>query len=396
EENITYFACFKNQLTVSYNFNLWKYNYYGQAIEPVEHTGAVSKTDCNSGDQVTVKDSAYEVEGYEFLCWSTVPDGPIAYIDNEKLEGQYYPGDEITMGEESITLYAQWRQRFLPVDSSIDYEIHAALHIKGQGSAVLVKKDGTKVVGEINVTPANDYEFTVVDGSETIIGKVNYAEEYGAKFELRNSANVGYYQYYDWVNDEAGGADFYVSGYETRDTANDGTPYTYQTAALHYNNKDYVGALSIINGECTFVGFDNPYKVPDLNGMLYINLKFLEFAVGTEHTVEGVPVRSYYMLRGEESMYKMENEQEGKWIYFDGENYGADEWLYTLSLELDGFGKATVYEVVTDDEGKNPTFNVYATGTYAKNGDYYSSILGEWKFIPDAGSTIEAFLFKMG
>ena len=63
-------------------------------------TGATaSQTGIAAGTKVPVSESGFSADGYTFKCWNTKPD---------RSGTDYLPGSEIAIGEQNVTLYAQW------------------------------------------------------------------------------------------------------------------------------------------------------------------------------------------------------------------------------------------------------------------------------------------------
>ncbi len=166
--NRTYYAKFTKQLSVSYRLNLWKTDSQGNPVAEVEHTGNVTKTDCRLGDTVTVKENGFGVKGYRFVGWSVNEDGPVSTLAGEKKEGQYAPGDKITITQESnIILYAHWEQKF--TNDDYDYVIYVSDTSAKEtdsdyyelGSVKYVNKDGRETPGKLKLSPMLDWEFFV-------------------------------------------------------------------------------------------------------------------------------------------------------------------------------------------------------------------------------------------
>lgn len=90
----------RGDLTLSYDAN------GGELPEGSASIGDADDGTYAVGAKVTVKDSPYVREGYEFAGWNTAADGT-----GESCE----PGSEFTLSE-STTLYAQWKQKGEPTE----------------------------------------------------------------------------------------------------------------------------------------------------------------------------------------------------------------------------------------------------------------------------------------
>lgn len=365
--NTTYYAKFVRRLSVNYRLNLWKTDSSGNPIGEVEHTGEVTKTDCRLGDTVTVKENGYQVPGYRFLGWSVNEDGPIS-VTGEKKDGQYAPGDTIDITEEkNVTLYAQWEQKFK--NDKFDYIIYASTSFDSEGSfgafelgsaRYVDKKTGKETLGYIKLSYTLDVEYFVkVDGTD-YIGKVGETEEDGAFFEPRSLEQEGFYSYYDWMTEKTEQEVLYVSGYPSDFEG------AYNTA-IRQQGTVFNGFMIQLDDIYLFLGEDVYGAKPTL---------ITTFRMDWE--------QKRFMIRGSE--YDAAEGQEGKWIFTDGiSNLGNDGYLLNNSIELDGFGNATVYRV----NEATKELEAVCTGTYKANGDYYLNYYGEWTVTLDPATLPE-------
>lgn len=387
--NRTYYAKFTKQLSVSYRLNLWKTDSQGNPVAEVEHTGNVTKTDCRLGDTVTVKENGFGVKGYRFVGWSVNEDGPVSTLEGEKKEGQYAPGDKITITQESnIILYAHWEQKF--TNDDYDYVIYVSDTSAKEtdsdyyelGSAKYVDKDGRETPGKLKLSPTLDWEFfvTPAGSNKEIVGRVSDSDTDGAKFELRNEDKEGYYAFEDWtvadVKDRIKGAGLYISGYRSMLAGNGVEAYD---AALEYDGASFIVTILVSDDHIECSGVNVNVLLGRPQGSQPTMLRQLGMKIDWDtmkgQTVDGVKVQGSYMVQGPENHAEGLEAQENKYIITDGNgNPGHDGYLFNLSIALDGFGNVTVYKINAD----KTALEVAGAGTYRANGEYFKNSTGEW------------------
>ncbi len=153
-QNVTYYAKFsapRGSRRVEYVFNL-----------PVaQPTGEVTPSYGNTGDTVIVKDGKdYGTDGWLFVGWSTKRNGLVSQFGS-KIEGQYLAGDSLVLGEEDVTLYAQWAYELDSAQGFAEGELYLYSEYigKGNGAVILVREGKPNKLGFVAPRESEDDEY---------------------------------------------------------------------------------------------------------------------------------------------------------------------------------------------------------------------------------------------
>ncbi|MCH5154392.1 MAG: leucine-rich repeat protein [Clostridiales bacterium] len=352
-KDVTYHAKFvpnppEEEYSVIYIYNLGR----------VPHSGSIDNGKAKSGGKVVVADgNDYGVPGYMFLGWSIYPNGLVSV---EKEDGQFNPGDEITLTDSDVTLFAQWAVGYTDARSERTDTIfvYEALVDKGRGAAMLVRAGETTssldgFVASGSVTESGYDEFTFY--SEQFDGGVFEGRLYDNHTYMVADGMQGEYVYYDYVHDRILYGDIIAVdgfGYAVH-LRLVGDILSIQSSGLYEYNAEY--------GDYTYL-YTRITDAPDAEPqMTYFNLSKTE--------VDGTEFSGVYAEYGDE-----------------GGSYAG--YYDPFVLELSGYGGATLY--IYDDNGENVLQQI--SGVYLGT-DFYESYLGEWKFVP-LGAANAAYAFN--
>ena len=350
-KNMTYYAKFdtdKVEYSVIYEYNIGK----------APHTGDIKNETVEAGGTVTVADgNDYGAVGYMFMGWSIYRSGLVSDV---KQDGQYNPGDTITVSDSNITLYAQWAVEYTDMrEANADkIYVYEPMIGKGKGAAKLVRADKGEVKGfvkdgfvEAGADSASGYdEFTFYD----VDGDVFEGRLYATRKYAVADGMQGQYVQYDYIFDAVRTS--YIMaldgfGFATYINVAGDTLHVSASGEYEYDEEhdDYVFTFT----EDT----DNDNAKPRIT---YFNLKKQE-------------VKDTDFV-GVFSMFGLENG-----IYAELDSFvDYNGYFYTLELNGYGGGLITVYDenddVLESVEGKY-------SGTI-----YYESSAGEWQFVPDDAS----------
>ncbi|MCH5155793.1 MAG: leucine-rich repeat protein [Clostridiales bacterium] len=342
-KNIKYHAKFTPntvEYTVTYVYNLGK----------APHTADIQNVTVEAGGTVTVADgNDYGAIGHMFMGWSVYPYGLVADV---KQDGQYNPGDVITVTDANITLYAQWAAEYTDsrkVNNDKIY-VYEPLIDKGKGAAMLVRADKSKQDLDGFVASSDTSESGYTEFSF-------YSDEFdGGAFEGRLYVNRTYA-----VSDGMQGK------YVQYDYIKEKVSYNYIMALDGFGFATYIRLV----GDMVSVAASGDYEYDDEYGDY-------TFLFTRETDEEGTkPQKTYFNLSREtvedtdfDGLFSMIGQETGTYGYA-----GEDNAPYLL--ELSGYGGATLN--IFDDSGK--TIEEKITGVYTGTEDY-QSFQGEWLFTP--------------
>lgn len=340
-KNVTYYARFDpigsdaavSRITYEYN------------LGGVPRNGNVSDTEGNVGDTVTVKDGGgFMPTGYKFVGWTVAPSGTVS-LSNGKNDGQFDAGEQITLGDKPLKLYAQWAREYVDARASSADKIYvyAPLVGHGLGAAILVRAgqpDKLGFVADAEETGSGYAEFTFYfDESEggNVTGRLYDDFTYG----ISDGVNGTYLRY-----------DYATGGYLPYILAVDGFGFAMyselvgdylavRASGLYEYNEQY--------GDYTFA-----YIVPDDASQTvyeaYFSLLFEQ--------PDGTGFDGGFMLQGEES---------GEFLEYG--NGALDDDYY---IALNGYGYMRYYAY----DGIEEKYILVAEGAYKA-----TDIDGEWRFV---------------
>lgn len=342
DENITYYARYATGKKIIYDYNLGD----------VPHGGSVTPSVGKTGSNVAVKDGAqFAAEGYLFVGWTTTPTGVISFTGG-KPEGQYGAGDEITVGNTDITLYAQWAEGFTDASGQSADRVYVYVPLIGQGlgAAILVRDGSENKFGFVRVDEQTDiveFEFYYEDSEGgNIVGRIHDDHTY-----VYRDDTVGSYLMYDYVTDAALEyiltTDGYGLGTLTVLVGN-------QSSTLAYGKYEYQSQY----GDYLFTSLDPATGEENEDVYLYFLLE--------RRPVAGTQFVGYFREQGVES---------GSYLLYDNGE------LYNYRLDLNGYGGARWYEY----DALNGETTLVSEGAY-RGTDLYENEYGEWEYVPSSGS----------
>lgn len=357
-KNVTYYAKFEpsaGECFVEYVFNLGKY----------PHEGNIAAQNGNAGDKVTVKDGEdYIVAGFKFIAWSVYENGPTAF--NEKLDGQYDAGDEITLAEGKITLYAQWAAEYTDARGGADkIYVNRSRIERGLGAALLVRsgqddKLGFVQSGKNTQSGYDEFTFYVDDGGSGTYGGRLYGD---FTFEVGDGVR-GIYMNYDHVEREPdAGFLLAVDGFGFATLTEIRGDYTVTRASGNYEYNEKEGDYTF-----KFTYTDDEDKTE------YISYFVLEIG-----TIADTQFSGYFTFQGLES---------ASYILYENGELG-----YGYKLELNGYGGARMQVYDADGETVTEKYSGIYKGTL-DHVDYY----GEWSvtLTEETSGTQTEFMFVLG
>ena len=341
-KDVTYHAKFdpnptEDEYSVIYIYNLGR----------VPHSGNIDNGTTKSGGKVVVADgNDYGVSGYMFLGWSIYPNG---LVSDDKEDGQYNPGDEITLTDADVTLFAQWAVGYTDArgERTDTIFVYKPLIGKGRGAAMLVHAgestsslDGFVASGDVTESGYDEFTFY----SEQFDGGVFEGRLYDNHTYAVADGMQGKYVFYDYVYDR--------------------TMYNY---IFTVDGFGYAVYLQFVGDILSIVS----------NGTYAYNAEYGDYTfIYTSPTAaeDDEPQTAYFNLSKTEVE---QTEFDGVFAFF-GEEGGTYAGYYDpYMLELSGYGSATLY--IYDDAGEIVQHKI--SGVY-RGTDYYESYHGEWEFVP--------------
>ncbi|MDE7164563.1 MAG: leucine-rich repeat protein [Clostridiales bacterium] len=351
DNNVTYYAKFepiKTEYSVIYEYNIGK----------APHTGDIDNVTVEAGSAVTVADgNDYGAVGYMFMGWSIYQSGLVTDV---KQEGQYNPGDTITLTDSNITLYAQWAVEYTDMREANSDKIYVYTPMIGKG------KEAAKLVREDN----GDKKGFVKEG-----------------FVKSGDDSESGYDEFSFYGDEFDGGEFTGRLYATRKYAvADGVQgqyvqydYTFDTIRNFYIMAlDGFGFATYItvSGDMLHVSASGDYEYDEEHNEYVFTF--------TEDTDENgaKPKVAYFRINKQEvkdsefnGVFSMLGVENGMYVNNDG---------YPFIMELNGYGGALLH--IYDQNGQEELDTV--AGLY-KGTDYYESTAGEWQFVPQDNNNAE-------
>ncbi len=352
--DVTYYAKFvpyidpdAGKIRIIYDINLGS----------VAHGGNVTDTLGEAGEEVTVKNGDdYGARGYKFVGWTTRPTGVVA-VSGEKNDGQYNAGDRIKLGDENITLYAQWARGYndLRGENSAVVYVYSPLIGKGLGSAILVRAGKDDKLGFAAHAENPQFGYTTftfyMEDSEggDMIGRLD-----GGGYICSDEV-VGNYKYYDYVFNRDGAFILALDGFGYATL----TEIVVSTTAVRaFGSYEYDREY----GDYKFTYLDTTTGMPELddNGEPLVSYFMLE-----DKEADEAGNRGSFLWQGAESASYM--------LYDNGE-------LLNYRLDLNGYGSAKMlaYDPVSG------TTETVAQGAY-RGTEEYDDYTGEWQFDPVGG-----------
>ncbi len=341
-QNLNYYGRFiSNEKTV--------YLHYDVNLIDVEYDGDIPSQSGRQGDVFTVKDgNDFLVSGYKFLGWTTSPEQNYSFT-NGTTKGQYSVGDRLTLGEESVTLYAHWAMEFTDFYSKNPAKVYIYYNLigKGQGAAILERENAADKYGFVAIDENDNWEFTFYfsesEGGD-VVGRV-----YNDKTYVLRDETLGTFLQYDYATDQAGLKFFSSDGYGLATVSSSvGAQLKTEFAGYYYYSETYG---------------DYVLAARDQNGEEYVYCYFL---INRQEISDIANLSGYFIPQGFESGSYM--------LYSNGE-------LLNVRLDLNGYGSARLfyYDPLTE------------TSELAYEGEYnatanYQDYTGEWGFSADGES----------
>lgn len=351
-ENVTYYAKFdipKVEYSVIYEFNIGK----------APHTGEIDNVTVEAGSAVTVADgNDYGAVGYMFMGWSIYQSGLVTDV---KQEGQYNPGDEITVTDKNITLYAQWAVEYTDLRGENNDKIYVYAPMIGRGleAAKLVREDDGDKKGfvkrgfvesaEESASGYDEFTFFDVDGAE-FTGRLYATRKYAVADGMQ-----GQYAQYD---------------------------YTFDTVRLEYRMAlDGFGYATYISlaGDTIYVSASGDYEYDEEHD----DYEFT-FTEDTDEDDAKPRVTYFNIVKCEVKdtefvgVFSLLGLESNAYVNNDG---------FPYILDLNGYGGAQLH--VFDDEGEEELLTL--DGRYIGTDYFESATVGEWQFIPDEISKREEY-----
>lgn len=354
-EDITYYALFElddkkedTLVTIEYNINL----------TDITHTPIEDGKTNDIYSYRTVDGSAFEVDGYLFLCWTTKPNGAFS-LSGTKEKGQYYANEIINSNEKNITLYAHWAKEYNDAYNKSNDKIYVCDELigKGLGASILVREGKENKLGFVDSEKLFDYgysEFTFYfdDSEGGIVSGRLYSEN--QTYAFPDGAKGEYLKYNYEIKDLDTSFILVLDGFGSSMILK---MVGSQTSVYYYGVYEYDEKY----GDYAFVVLDPITQSPVVDE--YGNVSMLHFTF-TKERIENTEFDGIFMVQGGES---------GSYMLYDNGD------LYDYRLDLSGYGLAHIYVY---DPTKDAT-ELLAIGEYIAT-ENYESVFGEWKFVSNS------------
>lgn len=347
--NVNYYAKFESlgSLRVIYDINL-----------PVSHTGNVTPSYGDPGEGVTVKDgSAYKVDGYLFIGWSTRTNGLVSQFGS-KQDGQYLAGDTLTLGEQDVTLYAQWAYEVQPKTQTADKLYFYFEYVgKGNGAVILVREGKPNKLGFVSEREnAGDdyYKFEFYFGEEDeygIVGTVDGRIYDDNTYAFSDGFN-GSFLYYDYVTKSY---DRYILTADGFGRATISEIVQESVATRYYGRYE----IDPKYGDYLFT-YMNPETGNDIMNGEYPAQSYMRIELGEVAGVQNNGFIGSFTYLGMES---------GSYLWYDNGE------LLNYRLDLNGYGSARLYSY----DAISDTSELVSEGEYYGTENYMDEY-GEWVF----------------
>lgn len=347
--NVNYYAKFESlgSLKIIYDINM-----------PVSHTGNVTPTYGNPGDSVTVKDgSAYKVNGYLFIGWSTEVSGLVSQFGS-KQEGQYLAGDTLTFIDRDVTLYAQWAHEVQSKTETSDKLYFYYEYVgKGNGAVILVREGKPNKLGfvsERELAGDDYYTFEFYFGEEDEYGIVGVAEGriYDDNTYVFSDGFKGSFLYYDYITKSY---DRYILTADGFGRATISEVVQESVATRYYGRYE----LDPEYGDYLFT-YMNPETGSDIMDGEYPAQSYMRIELGEVAGIQNNRFLGSFTYLGMES---------GSYLWYDNGE------LLNYRLDLNGYGSARLYSY----DAISDTSELVSEGEYYGS-DNYADEYGEWIF----------------